>query len=243
MSDQPSHIPHPDPAESRAGASQSLFPGRSFGAFLFDMDGTLLNSIAAAERVWARWALRHGLDLETFLPTIHGMRAIETIRKLGLPDIDLEGEVHALTLAEIDDVEGIEAIAGASAFLQSLPTDRWGIVTSAPRRLAERRLQAAGLPLPPLFITGEDVENGKPAPDCFLLGAERLGQKPEDCLVFEDAPAGIRAAEAAGTALVVINVTHRHPMETPHPSVPGYDDLVAFRREDGRLEVRSREIM
>ena len=216
-----------------------LFPGRRFGAFLFDMDGTLLNSIAAAERVWTAWALRHGLDLKTFLPSIHGMRAIETIRKLGLPDIDPAEEARGLTLAEIEDVEGIVAIAGAAAFLASLPTDRWVIVTSAPRRLAERRLEAAGLPFPPMMISGEDVENGKPAPDCFLLGAERLAQLISECLVFEDAPAGIRAAEAAGAALVVINATHRYALETEHLSVPGYEALAVRRDGEGWLQVWS----
>lgn len=217
-----------------------LFPGRSFGAFLFDMDGTIVNSIAAAERVWTAWAVRHGLDVETFLPTIHGMRAVETIRRLELAGIDVEGEARDLGLAEIADVEGVEAIDGAAAFLASLPTERWAIVTSAPRKLAERRLEAAGLPAPPLFVTGDDVTNGKPAPDCFLLAAETLGRRASDCLVFEDAPAGIKAGEAAGAAIVVINVTHRHALETSHPSVPGYAALTARVAADGGLEVWAR---
>ena len=173
------------------------FPDHAFGAFLFDMDGTILSSIAAAERSWSAWARKHGIDVESFLPTIHGMRAIETIGRLNLPGIDVMAEVEALTQAEFDDVEGIESIAGAAAFLNALPEDRWAIVTSSPRRLALRRLEAAGLPVPKHMVTGEDVKNGKPAPDCFLLGAEKLGQRPEDCLAFEDAPAGIQAAEAA----------------------------------------------
>jgi sugar-phosphatase len=213
----------------------AFFPDRAFGAFLFDMDGTILSSIAAAERVWAAWATRHGLDVVSFLPTIHGVRAIETIRALNLPGIDLQAEVEALTLAEIEDVAGIRSIAGAAAFLDSLPSDRWAIVTSAPRRLAERRLAAAGLPLPPLMVAGDDVTNGKPAPDCFLLAAERLGQNPADCLVFEDAPAGIRAAEAAGMGVVVITALHSHPFETSHPTLGSYDDVSALVGESGML--------
>lgn len=213
----------------------AFFPGRAFGAFLFDMDGTILSSIAAAERVWSAWATRHGLDVARFLPTIHGVRATETIRALNLPDIDLQAEVEALTQAEIEDVEGIESIAGATAFLASLPQDRWAIVTSAPRRLAERRLAAAGLPLPPLMVAGDDVARGKPAPDCFLLAAERLGQRPADCLVFEDAPAGIRAAEAAGMGVVVITALHSHRFETPHPTLEGYDDVAALVGDAGTL--------
>jgi sugar-phosphatase len=213
------------------------FPDHAFGAFLFDMDGTILSSIAAAERVWTTWAIRHGLDVPSFLPTIHGVRAIETIRRLGLPDIDLQAEVDALTQAELDDVDGIETISGAAAFLRALPADRWAIVTSAPRKLAERRLQAAGLPLPPLMVAGDDVANGKPAPDCFLLGASRLGQRPEDCLVFEDAPAGIRAAEAAGARVVVVTATHTHRLETPHPTIPGYEALAPMADAAGRLVI------
>lgn len=223
--------------------SLPIHPGRPFAAFLFDMDGTVLTSIAATERVWGAWGLRHGLDLDAFLPTIHGVRARETIGRLGLPGIDLDAEVAALTQAEMDDLEGIAPIGDARRFLLSLPADRWAIVTSAPRRLAERRLQAAGLPLPPLMVSGEDVAHGKPAPDCFLLGAEKLGVSITDCLVFEDAPAGIGAAEAAGAPVVVISATHRHPMSTPHPAVSGYDALDAYLRADGALELRARELV
>ena len=204
---------------------EPLFPDRRFAAFLFDMDGTILSSIASAERVWSAWARDHGLDVAAFLPTIHGVQSVETIRRLGLPGVDPVAEAAAITRAEMDDVDDIDPIAGAAAFLASLPADRWAIVTSAPRLLAERRLAAAGLPLPPLFITAEDVERGKPAPDCFLLAAERLGVSAEDCLVFEDAAAGIAAAEAAGCAVVVITATHAHPMATAHVAMRDYEAL------------------
>ncbi|WP_299009465.1 HAD-IA family hydrolase [uncultured Caulobacter sp.] len=203
-------------------ANSLLFPDRDFAAFLFDMDGTILTSIVAAERVWANWARKHGLDVEAFLPTIHGRRTIETIAALGLPGVDPEVEAQAVTAAELEDVEGIDAIAGAAAFLASLPADRWAVVTSAPRALAERRIAAAGLPSPAVMIAAEDVERGKPAPDCFLLAAQRLGHPIADCLVFEDAPAGIAAAEAAGASVVVITATHTHRLETRHPEIGGY---------------------
>ncbi|WP_378950308.1 HAD-IA family hydrolase [Mesorhizobium sp. ANAO-SY3R2] len=211
------------------------FPDRAFDAFMFDMDGTILSSIAATERVWTTWAIKHGLEVETFLPTIHGVRAYETISRLNLPGIDLMTEIEELTQAEFDDVDGIESIHGAATFLNALPADRWAIVTSAPRRLAIRRLEAAGLPIPQLMVTGEDVANGKPAPDCFLLGAERLGHKPQDCLVFEDAPAGIRAAEAAGAHVLVITATHNHAGGTPHPSISGYGALTPRLDSSSRL--------
>jgi mannitol-1-/sugar-/sorbitol-6-phosphatase len=205
--------------------SKSTLTDRTFAALLFDMDGTIVNSIAAAERVWVAWAERHGLDVEAFMPTIHGVRGIETITRLGLPGVDPAAEAEAILLAEMEDVDGVEAIEGAAVFLASLPPDRWAIVTSSPRRLALRRLAAAGLPVPAVLVTAEDVEHGKPAPDCFLLAAERLGQRIEDCLVFEDAPAGIEAAEAAGAAVAVVTVTHRHVLETRHPTITGYGAL------------------
>ncbi len=201
--------------------------GRTFDALLFDMDGTIVNSIAVAERVWTSWAERHGLDAASFLPTIHGRRGIETITELGLSGVDAQTEVDALHLAEMDDVDGIEAIEGAAAFLASLPPDRWAIVTSAPRELATLRLEATGLPIPPVFVTAEDVEQGKPAPDCFLLAAKRLGKNIEDCLIFEDAPAGIQAGESAGASVVVVTTTHKHPLATKHPTIAGYTELTA----------------
>lgn len=218
------------------------FPDHAFGAFLFDMDGTILSSIAAAERSWAAWARKHGINVESFLPTIHGMRAIETIGRLNLPGIDVMAEVEALTQAEFDDVEGIESIAGAIAFLDALPPERWAIVTSAPRRLALRRLEAAGLPVPQLMVTGEDVANGKPAPDCFLLAASKLGLSPADCLVFEDAPAGIQAAEAAGTKVVVVTAMHSRHLETLHPTIPEYAALSPRTDAAGRLTIAGRNL-
>jgi sugar-phosphatase len=203
-------------------AESLLFPDREFAAFLFDMDGTVLTSIVASERVWGAWASKHGLDVEAVFKCIHGRRAVETVRSFNIPNVDEDAEVQWLMQAEIADVDGIDAIEGAAAFLNALPADRWAVVTSAPRELAKVRLTAAGLPLPAVLVTAEDVEHGKPAPDCFLLAAQRLGHPIKDCLVFEDAPAGIAAAEAAGAKVVVITATHSHPLETPHPGVTGY---------------------
>jgi sugar-phosphatase len=215
--------------------------GRTFSAFLFDMDGTLLDSIASAIRAWSRWASRHGVDFEEMRHLMHGMRAVETIRRWGPAHLDVESEAEALTQAEIDDVDDVIAIDGAEAFLRALPSDRWALVTSAPRRLALRRIEAAGLPVPPLLVTADDVVRGKPAPDCFLKAAELLGAAPEDCLVWEDAPAGIAAAEAAGMAVVVIGATHARPLDTEHPVVGDYDDLEVVLLPAGRLQLAVRD--
>ena len=216
----------------------TALPARDYAAFLFDMDGTILTSIIAAERVWADWARSHGLDVDVFLPTIHGKRSIDTVRGLGLPDIDAEAEAHRITQAEIDDVDGIEAIAGVAAFLATLPAERWAIVTSAPRALAQARIAAAGLPLPPVLVAAEDVRHGKPAPDPFLLGAEKLGMRPEECLVFEDTLAGLQSAAAAGMDSVMVTATHKHPVETDVTGVPDYDDLRAIRTGEGLLRLQ-----
>jgi sugar-phosphatase len=213
--------------------TQIPLPDRSFSAFLFDMDGTILTSIKAAERVWGQWAKGHGLDVEAFLPTIHGKRTEETIRALALPGVDPVHEAAFITRAEIEDVAGIEAIAGAAAFLASLPRERWAIVTSAPRLLAEARIAAAGLPVPEVLVAAEDVERGKPAPDPFLLGARKLGVAPADCLVFEDTLAGLQSAAAAGMASIVVTTTHTHPLETGVTAVLDYEDLHVVHRPDG----------
>jgi len=195
----------------------------TYRAFLFDMDGTVLTSIAAAERVWTTWAVRHGVDVESFLPTIHGARAIDTIRRLGLPGVDAEAEAAWITEAEIDDVDGVFEVAGAAKFLRSLPARQWAIVTSAPRELALRRMAAAGIPEPEVMVTAEDVTVGKPDPAGYRLAARRLGVEPGQCLVFEDATVGILAAEAAGADLVIVTATHEQPIETLHGTLVDYD--------------------
>ena len=211
---------------------------RAFGAFLFDMDGTVLNSIAAAERIWSAWAVRHGVNVETFLPTIHGVRAIDTITRLNLPGVDAGAQAAFITKAEIEDVEGIVEIPGAAAFLKSLPADRWAMVTSAPRDLALRRMAAAGIPEPAVMITAEDVSAGKPDPAGYRLAAKRLGLEPADCLIFEDATVGIQAAEAAGAPLMIITTTHQHPLETAHATIASYRDIALSIDSDGQLRLQ-----
>jgi mannitol-1-/sugar-/sorbitol-6-phosphatase len=210
-------------------------PGRPFAAFLFDMDGTLINSIASANRVWRHWATSNGIDPELVLREMHGVRAVDTVRRLNIPGLDPEREADAVTQAEIADVEGITAINGAPAFLRALPGNRWAIVTSAPRVLATRRLAAAGISTPEVLVTADDVSRGKPAPDCYLLAARLLGVSAQDCLVWEDTMAGVGAAEAAGAAVIVVTATHPHPIETTHPVVVDYEGLTTSVDDSGAL--------
>ncbi len=215
-------------------------PQTGFAAFLFDMDGTILSSILATERVWSWWMRSHGLDVAAVLPTIHGQRAIDTMRRLAVPGLDPEAEARLLLQREMEDVDGIEAIRGAGAFLASLPPDRWAVVTSAPKALALKRIAAAGLSVPPVMVTAEDVSRGKPAPDCFLLGAERLGVAADACLVFEDAPAGIAAAEAAGASVMVVTATHEHRYGASHAAIENYESIAVTTDAAGALRVLAR---
>ncbi|MHC1548202.1 HAD family hydrolase [Phyllobacterium sp. K27] len=213
---------------------------KSYAAFLFDMDGTILNSTVAAERVWSKWAESHGLDVAAFMPTMHGVRAIDTIRRLGLPGVDPEVEAAKITEDEINDVEGVMALRGAAAFLESLPPEKWAIVTSSPLELAKRRLAAAGIPVPRTLVTAEDVKIGKPNPDCYLLGARKLGVDAPDCLVFEDAIPGILAGDAAKADVMVITATHKHPVETTHATIADYENVVLQIDVGGRLSIVKR---
>ncbi|MFB2552901.1 HAD family hydrolase [Ensifer soli] len=210
---------------------------RSYAAFLFDMDGTLLDSHAVVWRVWGDFCGRYGIDAKALIPTLHGVRILDNILKLGIPGIDADAEAQRILEEEMVDVGGIVALTGTLDFLASLPSDRWAIVTSATRELATRRLAAAGIPQPPMIVTAEDVVNGKPNPDCFVLAARRLGVDPAECLVFEDAPAGIRAGEAAGADVVVLTATHEADYATPHFKTPHYGGLRVVARDGGRLSL------
>ena len=180
------------------------FRNQSYAAFLFDMDGTVLDSSAAVDRVWGSWAKRHGIEVATLLANVHGVRSEDTIRRFGGPTVDVAKESRWILEAEVRDVDGVVAVQGIHAFIEALDPGTWAIVTSAPRALAEVRLRAVNLPIPEVMITGEDVQRGKPDPQGFLLGAQRLGVRIDECLVFEDSPAGVAAAKAAGAHVAIV---------------------------------------
>lgn len=177
-------------------------------ALLLDMDGTLVHSTGEVETVWRLWCRRHRLDPEPVLAMCHGVRSREVIRTLA-PQLDLAQEVALLDELEIHHTGQAEALAGARTLLADLPVERWAVVTSASQRVARHRLRSAGLPLPALLVGAEDVEYGKPDPDPYLLAAERLGLAAADCLVFEDAPAGISSALRAGCRVVQVGGRQR----------------------------------
>jgi sugar-phosphatase len=176
-------------------------------ALLFDLDGVLVDSRAVVERTWRRWAQRHHLDPEAILRIAHGRRVRDSLRAV-FPSLAVDAEVDWLDGAELGDIDGLTIVPGAKEFLASLPRDRWAIVTSCGQALAQLRLGAVGLPTPKVLVVAEDVKNGKPAPDGYELGAHRLGCDPRECLVFEDAPAGLAAGRAAGARVIGLTTTH-----------------------------------
>jgi sugar-phosphatase len=165
------------------------------------------------------------------------VRAIDTIARQHLPGVDAEAEAAQITREEIEDVDGVVQVPGALRFLQSLPPDRWAIVTSAPLALALRRMEAAGIVRPQVMITAEDVSDGKPNPACYRLAAERLQVPPQTCLVFEDAQAGIQAGEAAQADVIVVTATHTHPLASVHPQIEDYRGLRVEMGEGGLMRL------
>jgi sugar-phosphatase len=175
-------------------------------ALLFDLDGVLIDSTPAVARVWAAWAAEHGFDPDDVVRRAHGRPSLATIREL-LPHADPAAENREVERREIADLGGIVPLPGALALLNALRHTQWAIVTSCTRALAEVRIRAAGLPLPQHLVTASDITHGKPHPEPFLKGAASLGVAPADCVVLEDAPAGIRAGKAAGSRVLALRTT------------------------------------
>jgi len=173
---------------------------------LFDLDGVLVDSTPAVARVWAWWAREHGFEPDEVVRKAHGRPSITTIREL-LPHADHAAEDREVERRETADLEGVVPLPGAMELLQALPLDRWAIVTSCTRALAQVRIGAAGLPKPKQMVTSTDVQHGKPDPEPYLKGAQVLGVPAADCLVVEDAPAGIRAGKAAGARVLALRTT------------------------------------
>jgi len=173
----------------------------SCAAILFDLDGVLVDSTPCVTRIWRAWAREHGLDAEYVVHVAHGRPTIATVREVA-PHLDAQWETERIEQREINDSDGLRVLPGAKELLAALPPERYTIVTSGTRPLATRRLQVDGLPVPATMITADDVRNGKPDPEPYLAGARALGCEPKRCLVFEDAPSGIRAAKSAGMVAI-----------------------------------------
>ncbi|NHB97362.1 HAD-IA family hydrolase [Photorhabdus stackebrandtii] len=172
-------------------------------AILLDMDGTLVQSTSEVEIVWAKWCEMNNIPIQSVLDICHGVRSRDVILEVA-PFLDIEEQVELLNNLEIEYSKAGKAVAGAGHFLNALAPYSWAVVTSASQRVAYLRMEACGLKLPKLVIGSDDVVNGKPHPEPYLLAAERLGIATKDCLVFEDAPAGIQSALASGCRVVQV---------------------------------------
>ena len=186
-------------------------PKISCKALLFDMDGVLIDSTPVVARVWSWWARKHGFDPDDIVHKVHGRPSITNIREL-LPNADHEAENREVERREILDVDGVVPLPGVREILASLPADRWIIVTSGTKPLADVRIRAAGLAAPSRMVTADDISRGKPDPEPYLKGAAFLGFAPQDCLVIEDAPAGIRSGKAAGARVLALQTTETNDL-------------------------------
>lgn len=180
------------------------------------MDGTLVDSHEVIRRTWQWWSAKHGVPLEPIMAVEKGRPNREVMAQFAPPDLDLDGEVAEFLERETRDISGLVAVPGAYAAVEAAQSGKWGVVTSAERTLAAARLRAVGFPVPEALVGADDVQHGKPDPECYLLGAKELGLDPADCLVFEDAPAGVLSAAAAGTLVVGVCTTFR-PEDIPAP--------------------------
>ncbi|GAA3553917.1 HAD family hydrolase [Streptomyces osmaniensis] len=209
-------------------------------ALLFDNDGTLVSSLASVDRCWARWAAEYGITEEFGRVELHGRPAVEIVAELLPADVVPEA-LARIEAMEVEDVpnDGVQLLPGTKAFLDSLPADRWAVVTSATRRLAEARLDAVGI-LPKTMITADDITRGKPDPEPYLLAARELGVDPADCVVFEDAPAGLAAGRAAGMTTVALTTTHQAHEVDADLVVKDLSALSALV-SDGRVEISVRD--
>lgn len=176
-------------------------------AVIFDLDGVLVDSTAVVERTWRRWATARGLDFEEVMRVAHGRPARDTVR-LVAPHLDFEAEAARLAAEEAHETVGLVRIEGAVQLVSFLPKRRWAVATSGTREIATTRLTFAGVTIPAVLITADDVERGKPDPQAYIFAAERLGVSPEGCVVIEDAPAGIQGARAAGMPVIAVATTH-----------------------------------
>src|SRR6266496_1306101 len=182
-------------------------PTFSCSAILFDLDGVLADSTRAVDREWREWAGRKGVDGDAIMAIAHGVRTGEGIRRVA-PHLDAEAEANAIERHEAGDQRGVAVMPGAADLLRSIPAGSWGVVTSGSRLLATNRLRYCGLPVPDVLITSDDVINGKPHPEPYLKGAGLLGFNPVECLVIEDAPAGIQSGRVGGMKVLGITSTY-----------------------------------
>lgn len=221
---------------SRAYDRKIGMPLFECSAILFDLDGVLCDSTKAVDREWREWAARKGVDGDAVMAIAHGVRTIEVIRRVA-PHLDAEAEAAAIENHEAFDQRGVTVMPGAVELVKSIPAERWGVVTSGSRLLAEHRLPHCGVPMPRVLVTSDDVVNGKPHPEPYLKGAKGLGFEAGECLVIEDAPAGIQSARAGGMRVIGIASTYAAAKLKAADAVMRTFEELWVEVRDGRLRV------
>jgi sugar-phosphatase len=207
-------------------------------AFLVDMDGTLVDSVDATERAWATWAAEYGQDPAAVVAVCHGRRTEDTVAEF-LPRGEWAAANARLDELEVGDTRGVSALPGAAELLARLEPGTWALVTSATVPLMQARMKAAGLSLPDVVVTAEDVELGKPDPQGYLLAAASLGVRPEECVVLEDSPAGVTAGKAARAYVVAIGDEHAPGLDRADVAVDSVAALIVSTTREG-YDIRTR---
>jgi len=173
---------------------------------LFDLDGTLVDSWKCVEYAWQSWCFEHGLPYNDLVERFNGTRAIDIVKTLK-PELDPEQELAKLNNLELSQAKNISLIPGALEIIKLIPKNKWGIVTSGTQEVAHHKLNYAKIDLPNVLITAEKITQGKPHPQGYLKAASMLNIDPKQCLVFEDAPQGLKAARTAGMKVIALSTT------------------------------------
>ncbi|GAB2497244.1 Sugar phosphatase YfbT [Corynebacterium atrinae] len=212
-----------------------------YDAILFDIDGTLVDSTPAVEKVWRTWAASAGVDADAIMAVSHGRRTRDTLAEF-IPEEDIDQALADMRVVELAELHSVTALPGVRNLLTTLPPERWAAVTSGDRELMVARLEASEVPVPEILIDADDVATGKPDPEGYLLAAARLGFEPSRCLVVEDAPAGLKAGRAAGGGVLAVATSH------PARELAGLGDAVVdtlldvdFAIDDDGITVTSSE--
>ncbi|KAI8388035.1 2-deoxyglucose-6-phosphate phosphatase [Radiomyces spectabilis] len=187
--------------------SRSPSQGFRCKAFVFDLDGTLIDTTPLVIKHWRDFANEHDLDPEKILESSHGRRTIETIARW-VPELATPEVVAEMERKVADQTEGVSILPGVRNLLDKIPQNRIAVCTAGTEYMATTRLKQCEITLPKVMATGDRVTHGKPHPESYLLAAHELGYAPEDCLVFEDAPAGVKSGRAAGMQVIACTTTH-----------------------------------
>ncbi|PVZ96670.1 hypothetical protein BB558_007410 [Smittium angustum] len=211
---------------------------------LFDLDGTLINTIKCVEKYWHIFSKEHGIDVKELLKFSHGVQTIDVLNKF-LPD-NIENNHILVTRVEdniVQDVEGVEVVPGTKELLNSINNDSWGIVTSGTDALARKRLEQMNIPVPKHFFTANNTKRSKPNPDGYIACAQSIGVDPANCIVFEDAPAGIKAGLTAGCTVIGIISSHTEEQLLNNGvsfCISGYDQLDVVY-QDGKFTISKKQ--